>query len=112
MADRSRTPSEWLTITWFECKGNFVAIRNFRRIADLGMPEANKAFYREGYRTPEILTEISSGRWQFPDRSVFQHSTRDQMGAQFRAAGIARGQNAVDAASLVFAHSILDCFVN
>jgi hypothetical protein len=59
-----------------------------------------------------MLTEISSGRWQFPDQSVFQHKWRDQVGTLYRNAGIASGQNAVDAASLVFAHSILDYCVS
>ena len=59
-----------------------------------------------------MLTKITSGRWQFPDKSVFEHAWRDQVGAQFRHSGITMGQNAVDAASLVFAHSILDYCVN
>ena len=112
MADQKRTHSEWLTITWFECNGNFVAIRNFRRIAEFGMPEADKVFYGEGYRVPETLNNISSGRWVFPDQSVFEHSSRDQMGTLFRDKGLTMGQNAVDAASLVFGHSILDYCVN
>ena len=76
------------------------------------MPEANKVFYREGYRTPEMLDKISSGKWVFPDKSFLEHSWRDQVGTLMRDRGLTMGQNAVDAASLVFAHSILDYCVN
>jgi hypothetical protein len=48
MADQAHTHSEWLTITWFECQGNFAAIRNFRRIAELGMPEGEQDFLSGG----------------------------------------------------------------
>jgi NAD(P)-dependent dehydrogenase (short-subunit alcohol dehydrogenase family) len=45
-----------------------------------------------------MLTKTSSGRWQFPDQSVFEHAWRDHAGTQFRNSGITMGQNAVDAA--------------
>lgn len=104
--------AERLTITWFVCAGNFGRIRRFRRIAGFGMAEASEAFYREAYRTPEFLLEISSGRWHFPDTKVFEHEFRDQMGRQSSKQGVTQGQNSVDAASLVFGHSILDYCVN
>ena len=100
------------SITWFVCSGNFGTIRRLRRIAALGMPEASKAFYRDAYRTPEFLLEISAGQWHFPDTKVFEHEFRDQLGQQSSIQGVTQGQNSVDAASLVFGHSILDYCVN
>ena len=101
-----------LTILWFACSGNFRTIRRLRRIAAFGMAEASEVFYKEAYGTPEILLAISSGRWHFPDTKVFEHEFRDDLGQQSSKQEVTQSQNSVDAASLVFAHSVLDYCVN
>lgn len=106
------SPSEQLTVLWFECQGNFVAIRRLRRIAACGMEKLGTLSYQDGYRTPELLLEISNGDWNFPDETVFEHEFRDRVGNLSRDSAVSGGQNSIDAASLVFAHSILDYCAN
>ena len=85
---------------------NFFNIRSFRRIALAGPPAASGGIYQEYFEIPEVLNSVG---WQFSDREqVFSEGFRRDIAGKMTERRLLNAQAAVDAASLVFAHSILD----
>jgi hypothetical protein len=85
---------------------NFASVRAFRRVAIAGITPASDALYKEYLVLPDVLAGTG---WRFPDPETafsdsFKHSFATQMAAQI----VSGVQSSIDAASLVFGHSILD----
>lgn len=98
--------SQQLTDLFFRCQGNFTNIRTFRKVALAGLPAASVQIHKQYSEFPAFLD--SSG-WHFSDREMalspeFRREFADTMSKQLKL----NAQAAIDAASLVLAHSVLD----
>lgn len=95
-----------LTDLWIATKGNFARIRSFRRCIHAGLEIVAAEAYSAGLSLPR---DLDADGWYFPDRD---HALSDGF-AQQVASALAESKTlndtaSMNAASLVFAHSILD----
>jgi len=85
---------------------NFANISTFRRIALAGPATASGRIYQEYFQLPEVL---DSTGWYFSNREqVLSDDFRRELAGTMTQRLLFNAQAAVDAASLIFAHSILD----
>ena len=95
-----------LTDVFMRADLNFFNIKSFRKIAEAGPLAVSEGIYQEYFQIPEVLDSIG---WQFSDREqVFSEDFRRDIAGKMTERRLQNAQAAVDAASLVFAHSILD----
>lgn len=100
------TFSEDLTSLWMAQDYNFVRVRSFRKCALAGIPLAANESYQDGMRTPQMLIEM--GFIINEPEKFLSEENKHEIGKMMAASAVERNQAAIDAATLVFAHSIVD----
>jgi hypothetical protein len=101
---------EIATKTFFGTMMRWGTIRNFRRVAELGLPNASATLLRENQEFAERVRDSSGmDRW-FTNREEFMRVSGGVERLAETLTGTQRDQfqAAVDAASLIYAHSLVD----
>jgi hypothetical protein len=98
--------TQMVTVLYIQSQINFSRIRQLRRIAKNGLDATAPAIYKEGYFTPEFLKSL--GDWHFSDPTIFSHEKRKYIAETMTKSALSEAQGSIDAASLIFAHSVLD----
>ena len=91
-----------------EARHSSFRICRLQHIAALGLPLIEPEIYSQYYHTPELLKSL--GDWYFPDPTVFLHEKRTEIADTMTSAVRSKAQESIDAAALIFAHSVLDDF--
>lgn len=80
-------------------------MRTFRIVAHNGLAVSRDVFYEQAYRLPD---DLEASGWFIPEKSKITTEFRDMLATSMSQAHTFDAKSAVDAASLVFAHSALD----
>lgn len=103
-------PSELFTRTFLRMNERFANIYSLRRLAELGLPVATFMLHKETSTFVKELVLDPKNENLFTDKAGFLKQVGGLDGLTNKMAGVQveSYQKAIDAASLVFAHSILD----
>jgi hypothetical protein len=101
-------PTRRLTELYVRSMINFTKIRTFRKLTSEESCARWRELYREWFDFPTYLGSIG---WRFPDGAL-SPQWRDDIAAEMTEDTLFNFRGAVDAASLVFAHSVLDNFAS
>jgi hypothetical protein len=106
MPDAERVISQ----TFMTAMTNFAMIRSFRRIAHLGFARATPVVHKESFALAATVYEGTEYDRFFLDKPGALRAMGDQQvfGATVAENQLDRFQAGIDAASLIFAHSVLD----
>ena len=102
------TAARLLTGIHFRRQYQFYRIRLLQKIGASGLSVSEPVFYQQYYSTPEMLKSLGDGDWYFPDPTVFSHEKRSEIAEVMMAKTLTNVQESVDAALLIFAHSVID----
>jgi hypothetical protein len=103
------TPDVRLTNAFMSGKVHFDNLRSFRRVATEGIKPAKERVYKENFH---VLDQLRTEGWRFPNPdAVFNDKFRHQTAMDITQVVITGASRVVDAASLVFAHSVLEAVV-
>ena len=95
-----------LTEAYIHCGSNFSRIRLFRRVALAGSSAVSGSILKECFA---FQVSLQNAGWKFPKaNNVLGPDWRIELATQMSDSMLLDARTAVDAASLVFAHSILD----
>lgn len=95
-----------LTGTILGFRANYKRVRDLGTVVEIGLPDAKQRIYNEASTLPEWME--SALEWKFPDPSIHTPEKRDWLSTKITEVVIGDIQGSVNAASLIFAHSILD----
>lgn len=110
MSNNTEEACKLLGKTWYASTTNFNQLMNFRRVAKLGLPLATAQIAREMKDFSATLFTSDEHKDVFLDRdaALAEFGSTEAFARPLTEQTMAGYQSSIDAASLIFAHSILD----